>query len=215
MIKNEKFNKLTFTGNIKIEKQNNGRNLKKSEFICDCGNIKFCITNDVKNGKTKSCGCLKKESNLLNKTKHGAAIGNTTTTEYGIWCGMKNRCYNPKHKKYKNYGERGIKMCDRWIDEKKGFLNFLKDLGTRPSIIYSIDRIDNNKDYTPENCRWATQKQQQRNRRDTVKVIYKGQERVLAELADFFDINLKTVKSRLNSGLDVETALTVRPYDFI
>jgi len=126
---------------------------------CDCGNEKVIIGGSLtkKNG-TKSCGCLIIETTIKNKTTHGK----TKTPEFATWSAFLNRCYNKNNKNYNKYGEKGIKVCNRW---KKSFINFLKDMGNRPSSKHTIDRINPHGDYTPENCRWATLLQQSHNQR--------------------------------------------------
>lgn len=124
---------------------------------CTCGNLKIVRGQSLRNGHTKSCGCF--------RTKHG----NCHSPEYKIWDTMIQRCTNPKNGSYKNYGKRGIKVCVRW---KKSFSNFLADMGRRPSgrflngrSRYSIDRRNNDGNYTPKNCRWTTAMEQARNSR--------------------------------------------------
>lgn len=118
----------------------------------------------------------------------------TNTPEYRIWRGMKSRCYNSNERAYPRYGGRGIKICDRWMDS---FENFLSDMGERPSKDYSIDRICNDGDYSPENCRWATRKEQASNYSRNVLVEYKGETKTLKDWCDQFGLNYGTTRARL------------------
>lgn len=119
---------------------------------CDCGNEKIVTRNALTSGNTKSCGCLKKDL----QTVHGM----WKTPEYKTWVNIKTRCYDKNTPYYKNYGGRGIKVCDRWINS---FENFYTDMGKRPSSKHSIERVNNNGNYDPSNCVWGTDTEQQHN----------------------------------------------------
>lgn len=138
---------------------------KKSIYnvVCDCGNKILVESNNLKTGHTKSCGCLCKEINKNRMSTHKMSMDPI----YKVYLSIKARCYNKKSHAYKHYGGRGIVMSDRWLNS---FEDFLADMGPRPSPKYSIDRKDNNKGYTTENCRWATKSEQGRNTRCNIKV---------------------------------------------
>lgn len=128
---------------------------------CDCGNIKIVQIGDLRSNKVKSCGCLKLEKHTERLTKHDMVY----TVEYQTWCGIKQRCLYQNAISYKNYGGRGITICASWLDKEYGFLNFFRDMGKKPSDKHSIDRVNNDGNYEPSNCRWATRAEQRINQR--------------------------------------------------
>lgn len=165
---------------------------------CSCGTIKEVRLLRLLNNKSNKCrGCINRDF----KFKHGKR----ETPEYKIWVNMKYRCYNTSNKSYKDYGGRGIKVCDRWKDS---FENFLEDMRERPSKDHSLDRIDNDGDYTPENCRWTDWKTQARNRRCNYLVTYNGVKKSLVEWCEKFNINYSTAHSRLERGWDIPKIFT-------
>ena len=187
----KKFNRLTVLGFLTIE--------RKWECLCDCGKLKIVSTGNLLNGDVKSCGCLAKELLLKRNKTHGKRH----TREYNIYRHIKDRCYNEKSKDYINYGGRGIKVCDRWLDKNKGFEYFYKDMRQCPEN-HSIDRIDVNGDYTPENCRWADTKTQVRNRRNNIYINVKGEKRLLIELAEEYGFNYESLRVSLSKKEESE-----------
>ena len=175
---------------------------KKRRWICQCscGNTTSVATNDLTSGHTRSCGCAKGKLISSGVTTHGLR----DHPLYGRWSAMKNRCYNPNDDYYHNYGGRGIKVCNRW---RNSIDNFLEDMGMPPEG-YTLDRKDNNKDYSPENCRWATNKEQGRNKSDTVWLEYGGRRVTRIDLAEEHGVDPNRLRQRLEKGWDLELALT-------
>jgi hypothetical protein len=173
--------------------------------VCDCGREAVVPTGHLRNGHTRSCGCLHDEA-----TGNRARIhGKSGTPEFWIWCGIKKRCYEPRSTVFRYYGGRGIKVCDRW---RESFAAFLEDMGPRPSPDHSIDRVDPNGDYRPENCRWATTIEQRRNCRSNRVLTHDGQSLCIAEWAERTGIRPRTISARLKLGWSVGDALTIPPY---
>ncbi len=161
---------------------------------CQCGTEKIVIGNTLMAGTSRSCGCLALE---LVRT-HGME----STPTYNSWARMKQRCLNPEYKQYSYHGGRGISICDRWLS----FENFFADMGEKPNGT-SLDRIDNDGNYEPENCRWATPKEQVRNRRNTVWVEFNGEKMPLGELANRVGIPDNILRHRINRGCSAEQAV--------
>jgi hypothetical protein len=158
------------------------------------------LDTNLKNGHTQSCKCLRKELN----EKHGHNKRGKTTRTYNAWRSMKDRCYDETSDSYKNYGGRGIQVCDRWINS---FENFLFDMGECPPGL-TLGRIDNDENYEPQNCEWQTSLQQQNNTRSNVYVDFQGRRMTLAEAARFVEMNYQTLCTRLQRGWSLERALT-------
>ena len=131
--------------------------------------------------------------NEMAKTTHGMS----KTPEYQAWADMKHRCFNPNHKSYSDYGGRGIAVCDRW---KNSFEDFLADMGSRPTAKHSLDRIDNNADYSPENCKWSTKAEQQNNRRYNRLITIDDVTLTIAQWAEKMSISHQVIRDRLRDG---------------
>lgn len=169
--------------------------------LCSCGQISVVLDCSLKSGNTKSCGCFARN----NAATHGHTCSNKESRIYRTWRSMIGRCTNPSNSKYPIYGGRGINVCKQWTK----FSNFLVDMGEPPTNKHSIDRIDNNSDYCKENCRWATSKQQNRNKRNNLFVTYNGKTQLVIDWAKECGIKYTTLLWRLNNGWSIERALTV------
>lgn len=161
---------------------------------CSCGTVKPFKVAALVSGNTKSCGCL-----------HVSRGGKSQSAEFKVWYTMKLRCEDPKHCRYRSYGGRGIKVCDRWQD----FENFLTDMGPRPSGRYSIERKDNNGNYSPENCAWVPAKEQLYNKTTTIYLTHNGQTHHLKEWSEITGIPVRMLRQRWRKqGWSAEKTLT-------
>lgn len=186
---------------------------------CVCGNFAIVLGENLRNGRTKSCGCLQREiiskanttprkREIISKTflTHGATVGRKETPTYKSWQNMRRRCLNSHDPKFPNYGGRGITICVRW----QSFAHFLADMGERPPGPYSLERKNNNKGYFPKNCRWATPKEQSNNTRNTVRLTYHGITLPLTQWAERIGMKRSCLWSRKQRGWDDERALTTK-----
>lgn len=187
----ERYGRLTVAQETTPHTSPGGSTFRRFTCVCDCGNAGPVRLRNLRSGNTASCGCARR--------KHNKSSAGT----YSTWEGMRQRCLNPRSQYYSRYGGRGITVCDRWRD----FGNFLADMGERPEGL-TLERVDNNKGYSKENCRWATRRDQARNRCDTVLVTCRGETMCLTDWASRLGVHRDTIKSRLAHGWSIEAALS-------
>lgn len=168
---------------------------------CECGTERPVNAAALLSGKSTSCGCLMREANSL-AAKHGHMRGGKQSPTYSVWRSMLRRCSDPAHPSYRNYGGKGIKVCDRWMV----FDAFLEDMGARPDG-KTLDRIDGNKGYSKENCRWFTMTEQANNRANNHRLTYRGESHTVSQWAVILGIREGTIRSRLFRGASDEEAL--------
>jgi len=175
---------------------------------CDCGNECIILKKSLKLGYTKSCGCFRKEiaKKEAEKIKHGLI----KTRLYNIFSCIKTRCYNKKHNYFNNYGGRGITICDEWLNKKNGFITFYNwamDNGYQENL--TIDRIDNNGNYNPDNCRWIIHKEQCRNQSSNVNITYNGETHCIAEWAEILNIKSSFIYNRIHKNWSIEKIFAI------
>lgn len=203
-------NRMQFTegqeiGNCTLIEEVSNRGWRRfAKFRCECGNEFVANIYDVKSGHTTSCGCGSHRFSLKRK-----ADIHIYKSEYGAWCSIKGRCYNPKNEAYKNYGGRGIKVCQRWLDS---FDAFLEDMGPKPSKYHSIERIEVNGDYEPNNCCWATIAEQAKNKRNTRWLTGNGETLHLSEWSRRLGVSNGAILKRINSGMPMDQVLSKERY---
>lgn len=193
-----KYSRLTVRESLGVDKH------KKRLWLCDCecGKTVRATSRAIATGNTKSCGCLRKERIGAQRRTHGKS----KSLEYQNWCAIKSRCDNPDNQDYALYGGRGITVCDRWANS---FENFLEDMGQRPFKSATVDRKDPSGNYTPDNCKWATQKQQCRNKRNNRLLTANGETLPICEWAERSGVSQGTIWSRLSLGWSEEEAATL------
>ena len=180
---------------------------------CDCGN-KVVLPTESLLGGTKSCGCYRREWSREIHTKHGGSKRSGRERLYSVWNMMKQRCTDPNNKAYKNYGGRGITVCKEWCDSYEKFREWALENGYDKDAAHgksTIDRIDNEKGYSPDNCRFVDAKTQARNTRTNRFIEYNGETKTLAEWGEETGIYCLTIHYRLKNGWSVEDALTIKP----
>lgn len=166
---------------------------------CQCGTIRDVNQSNLISGISKNCGCIRREALSVRSTTHGMS----RTREWRIWCNIISRCTNPNVESYKDYGGRGITVCERW---RNSFADFYADMG--PSNGLDIDRKDNNGNYEPGNCHWVSHKVNSRNKRSSRMFTHNGETKCLKELAESLGINYRTTLSRLKLGWSFEEAIS-------
>ncbi len=164
------------------------------ECKCDCGNITIVTSNNLRTNHTISCGCYNEKVFRDSTITHGLS----KHPLYLSWVGMRNRCYYKDHNRFEHYGGKGIKVCDEWKDNFQSFYDWAIKNGWGKGL--SIDRKENDKDYCPNNCKFSTVPQQNRNRTSNVKMTIDGETKILIEWAEFANIKYMTLRGRLKRG---------------
>ena len=193
-----RFGSLTVTGSSEIR-------INEARFIeckCDCGTKRYTRVLKLLRGATRSCGCSKMRTGA---SCHTYTHGMTRTAEFKAWSAMMDRCECQTNKDYPEYGARGIRVCGRW---KESFKTFLSDMGVRPSPMHSLDRVNNDKGYSPDNCRWATRKQQANNRRGNRIIEAFGEKKTISEWASISEISYACLFERLKTNIEPEIAIS-------
>jgi len=193
---NEKYGRLTIIKEVK------GTRLRKFLCKCECGNMKTIYLGHLLSGNTKSCGCLKKDRNVKVFTKHGLSKSRL----YCVWSSMKDRCYRKKSNAYKNYGARGISVCDEWLDFKP-FTEWALSNGYQEDL--TIERINNDGDYKPGNCTFVHLEKQSKNRRGLHSILFNGVTKTLSDWARSLNICHSSLRERLEKW-NIERALTTK-----
>lgn len=213
-----RFGRLTVTGYTKSGKNGNET---YCECLCDCGNRVVIQRTSLRNGHTKSCGCIQREkaSNSIKMYNNSDSYkgvpsrrthGMSETRLYSEWLSMRNRCYNKKNKTYRFYGGAGIDVCDEWNNSAESFINWSLQNGYSDSL--TIDRIDVKKGYYPDNCRWITAKEQSRNKRNTLWIEHDGETKSFVEWCEIFGIRYEHAYLRKQRGMSFEEIFSKKDF---
>lgn len=176
--------------------------------LCDCGNITCVERRSLIEHKTVSCSCFRFEQLAATQQAGRGTHHMSGTKEFRTWCAIRTRCNNPANKTYVHYGGRGIKVCDRWLES---FENFFEDMGYAPSSQYTIERVDNDGNYAPDNCVWATNKEQSRNKRSTRYITIEGTTKSLCEWAELRGVDADRIGARINQCKWCESCAVMLP----
>lgn len=181
---------------------------------CVCGNIKTVQLKNLANNSTKSCGCHKKRLAGINgvSTRFKTTHGKSRSKVWLAWRSMLNRCYRTKDPSYTDYGGRGIKVCPRW---RKSFISFLEDMGEPPTKNHSLDRKNNNKGYSPKNCKWSTPMEQGANKRNNIRITIEGRTLTLSEWCRLNKINRPTAYARIRHGWTPQEAVSIPQQKYV
>lgn len=172
--------------------------------LCDCGQFANVLQSNLLRGNSTTCGCGQIAATRASNTRHGGNPRSGRTREYRIWLHMKQRCHYPASPSYKNYGKRGITVCDEW---RESFGAFIRDMGKCPGPRLSIERLDNDKGYSPDNCVWASYKVQGRNKRNTFRVTIDGVTKPVTTWGEESGIKTMTIRARLERGWSAKDAV--------
>jgi hypothetical protein len=203
--KGTRFGKLTATGQSEIRKSGN-KKLSYHKCICDCGKTTWARGTSLRYGTTLSCGCYRTEQRIASIKKHNLS----NSRLYRIWNDMRTRCNKEYCDHFKDYGGRGIKVCSEWDNLNDGFQNFYEwSMSNGYSNDLTIDRVDNDGDYKPGNCRWVTQYEQNRNKRNNHYLDIDGERKIITDIAKENGLHPSTLKGRLDNGCSVEDAIKI------
>lgn len=199
------FGRLTVLERCGEQTSKGGRKRPLWKCKCECGNIVYEVRDNLVSDRAKSCGCLQKELQSAKMKTHGGTANNNKEKLYNVWCSMKRRCDSPNTLAYSYYGGRGISVCDEWYNDYSAFRDWAIENGYREGL--SIDRLDNNKGYCPENCALVDRVAQANNRSSNIEITYNGETHTVKQWSDILQKNPKTIYTRISRGMDPVEAL--------